>query len=160
MEFIKSLSFSQVLVLAVMVAAVFSFLPGLLLSRLRRKKNVRARSPLRNYTPRAPLVNPYAAVAVVGSGEMAGLAVKLSGAVDLLDEAITSSLQLCQKLSRRGVVRPEADGIREGEIDSSALGDRIIRMRDRGMDERGIAEKLNLDEEMLRLYMHVGQRGE
>ncbi len=155
-DLIRSLPISQVIVASFGVASAFAVLIGWLLmrsrSRKRRTSACQAPGPA-GYRPERTTVSKQ------GEKELVRLVTFLTSAVDRLDQAVISCLELSGKIDRKNVNGGE--GVRilcSPPPDLDELGGRIQEMKKCGIGETDIASRFNLSSEQLKLYMHVGRK--
>ncbi len=149
MELIKSLSFRYIVIMAVVIAAGLSVIPGYLAVLVRRRRKKPAEKPVLSHRPALPVVNAYAAAAENGA-EIRTLITDLSSSVSRLDRALISSLELCRRLSGVGGFMREDPG-------TGPVGTELGRVAGGGADRGDGIVDLDLDSELIELYMHVGR---
>lgn len=94
------------------------------------------------------------------SREMEELAIALSASVDRLARAVA-----CCTSAIDGIVQGEPASVQAARPfdrveGSPGLAERIRFLRAEGLDEGTIARKLNVSSELLKLYLHAGDRAE
>ena len=155
-EYVRALPFAQAVVIATAAAFVCAVLVGVSVTRLRRGRGAGRRKPAgRAAPPREAVPAPRGEL----GPEFSTTVQTLFAATERLDRAIANCLELSGRLSFDDV-NPSGAAVGPGVDDPAAgLGERIRAMNASGVDRGDIARELNMSNELLELYMHVGNRG-
>ncbi|MBN2071856.1 MAG: hypothetical protein JW814_10405 [Candidatus Krumholzibacteriota bacterium] len=159
MQFIESLSFSYALVISGLIALILSIVPGLAALKRRKVRTAPAIAVVESFEEfevNRPIPGAYLSVARETCTEISSLVSRLGSVMDRIDDSVNLCLEGCGELIDRGSGIITMAGLSETMHDARDIASRINDLKDLGVDESGIAGKLKIDNELVRLYMHVG----